>query len=184
MVGELLAWYEGGRDNDFGAVLIRLYEADGKQECSETRSTPLVSAAWHSDDARGASRYAIVHRVRSDDFTIELPANTQQTWLRAKVWLIYGDFFGQPRPHAWPVESGEVGGALAFFTIDWVYQVGKQRRPVVQQQRPEPTRFDWTAWIDRAEQADEPVGTPRLTVALGATEKPVGADAKPSGDGL
>ncbi len=182
-VGRYGGWDPGKQvDNDFGAVLIRVFQVSDEvgrpekgraemerpeKEYPETESAPLVSADWHADDARGVSRYAIVHRARSDDFTINLPADLKPTWLRAKVWLIYGDFFGQPRPRSWPAESGGVGGALAFFTIDWDYRTKSPQLPAIQQQRPEPTRFDWTEWIGRAEEDAEPIGTPRLTVSVG-----------------
>lgn len=157
-------------DNDFGAVLIRVLDGDSQQELPQTLQTPLVSARWHAVPPAQDSRYAIVHQIRSDEFTIGVGAENAMTPLRVQVWLVYGDFMGNPAPRHWPTELEAAGGALAYFVLDWnPHSIGSDRL-VTQQRRPVPTGFDWTGWIDRPSEEDSVAGHERLSVTLRADE--------------
>ncbi len=62
-----------GVDNDFAAVLLRKFSADGKTESAETKQMPLASAERHPVGVRGeTNRETIVHAARSDEFTLHL----------------------------------------------------------------------------------------------------------------
>jgi len=156
-------WDRGNEeDNDFGAVLIRKYGTSGKQEHPDTDRGPLVSAAWHAVGAEDAGTYTIVHRAQSDEFTIHLVEDEPPYGGRIKVWFVYGDFMGHRAPESWPAELELNGGAIAFFHIDWRYQPGKPFRPVIVQQTPEHTGFDWSEWVGRKAESEEPLGRAKL----------------------
>lgn len=150
-------------DNDFAAVLIRAYGADGA-ELAATAERPLVSAEWYPDglapDAE-PDRHTVVHIARSDTFTIP---TVQAQRGALKIWLIYADFFGSPAPRGWPKEREFDGGILKFFTLAWEQKPSGDYTLALQEDiPPESTRFDWERWHDRPTALDAPDATPRLT---------------------
>jgi hypothetical protein len=149
-------------DNDFGAVLLRKYDATGREEHPHTSCGPLVSAAWHPVGHAGGDRYAVVHGAASDEFTLHLLENGAAGSGRVKLWFVYGDFMNHRVPDSWPDEPEFDGGTMAFFHIDWQYKLGKPFRPIISQQTPEHTGFDWPTWIGREEESTQAVGKPRL----------------------
>ena len=156
-------------DNDFAAVLIRAYDADGK-ESPATAEHPLVTGQWHPDvpDPDTAHGYnSVVHAARSDEFTV--PLQTQRGTLN--VWLIYADFLRSPPPPNWPKESEFNGGTLKFFTLTWATHPQHGHTLTLQEAPPpEPTRFDWKRWHDRPTALDLPDAPPRLTLEDNAPE--------------
>jgi hypothetical protein len=55
---------------------------------------------------------------------------------------------------------------MAFFHIDWHDEPGKPFQPIISQQTPEHTGFDWPAWIGRGHESEKPVATARLADRL------------------
>jgi hypothetical protein len=149
-------------DNDFGAVLIRACGGADNQDDPATLGDPLVSAAWHGEGVENPGRRTIVHRARSDEFTIHLPSAASTSRGRIKVWFVYGDFMGHRVPDGWPQEPELDGGTLVFFHIDWHLVPGKPLEFRITQQTPEPTGFDWRGWVGRSEESARPVGEARL----------------------
>jgi hypothetical protein len=151
-------------DNDFGAVLIRRYDAAGGEEHPDTKGRPLVSAAWHEVGAENADKLTVCHTVKSDDFTVHLTGGEQSNQGRVKVWFVYGDFMGHRVPKGWPDALEFDGGAVAFFRVDWRYAPGEPFSPVaVQEVPPGNTNFDWKRWIARPEKSAKPVAKARLS---------------------
>ena len=157
-------WDPGKRvDNDFGAVLIRKYDAAGEEEHPDAAGRPLVSADWHAVGVASAGKRTVAHRAESDVFTIHLVEGEPPYQGQIKVWFVYGDFMGHRMPESWPKEPEFNGGSIAFFHVDWQYQPGTPFQPVITHQRPpEHTGFDWREWIRRTEPSEKPVGEARL----------------------
>lgn len=139
-----------GLDNDFAGVLVRAYDVAGT-EWAVTRDDPLVSAEWHAVGVKHADRTTIVHRARSDEFTLPLESNGSSG--RFGIWLIYADFMGAPVPASWPKEAEWKGGILAYFDMEWETDShGECRFDIEQRTPPGSSGFDWEAWLA----ADEP----------------------------
>jgi hypothetical protein len=149
-------------DNDFGAVLIRKYDAAGVNEHVDTKDKPLVSARWYPVGVGKADRRTIVHRTKSDDFTIRLAGGDKAGRGRIKVWFVYGDFFGHPAPKTWPKQQEFNGGTLAFFEIDWRHRSEGTSDMTVSQKVPPHTGFDWREWVGRKKRSETPVGKANL----------------------
>lgn len=151
-------------DNDFAAVLIRKYDADGRQESADTRNAPLVSARWQPMGAKNPDKTAIVHEARSDQFVAQLFDDLDQPAQgRLKVWLIYADFMDYPAPKPWPSEREFNGGILAFFLVDWKHVPGQPAVAQCANTVPDvPTGFDWQKWVGRETQASHPKASARL----------------------
>jgi hypothetical protein len=157
-------------DNDFGAVLVRKYDAAGGEEHPDTKGRPLVSAAWHEVGAADAGKLTVCHTVKSDDFTIHLTGGKPPHRGGLKVWFVYGDFMGHRVPKGWPDAPEFDGGAVAFFRVDWHYAPGQPFSPVaVQEVPPGNTNFDWKRWIARPEEAAKPGAKARLSERDGAS---------------
>lgn len=134
-------------DNDFAAVLIRKYDANGKAEAPETKDAPLVSAEWHAEGTAKTDLQTIVHVAKSDPFLLQLGADNRPARGQVKVWLIYADFLGARPPRTWPKEREWAGGILAYFEIDWEALPGHGCRGIVRHKRPEEgTGFPWAEW--------------------------------------
>jgi len=157
-------WDPGKRvDNDFGALLIRKYDAAGKQEHRDTATQPLVSADWHAVGAESAGKRTVVHRAESDLFTIHLSEGEAPYQGRIKLWFVYADFMGHRVPDTWPKEPEFNGGTIALFHVDWRYEPGTPCQLAIAQQRPPShTGFDWREWVDRRKQSERPLGEARL----------------------
>ena len=157
-------WDPGKRvDNDFGAVLIRRYDASGQEENPDTASQPLVSADWHAVGVEDASKRTVVHRAKSDVFIVHLVEGEPPYEGHLKIWFVYADFMGHRMPEAWPKELEFAGGAIAFFHVDWQYEPGTPLQTAITQERPPGnTGFDWREWVGRKEPSESPVGEPRL----------------------
>ncbi|HUT88525.1 MAG TPA: hypothetical protein VMY37_03455 [Thermoguttaceae bacterium] len=153
-------WDPGKRvDNDFGAVLIRKYDAAGEKEHPDTASRPLVSAGWHAVGAEDAGKRTVVHRAESDVFTVHLVDGDPPYEGRLKIWFVYADFMGHRLPEAWPKELEFAGGSIAFFGVEWHYEPGTPFDLVLTQERPPGhTGFDWREWVGRKERSERPVG--------------------------
>jgi len=157
-------WDPGKRvDNDFGAILIRKYDAAGEKEHSDTASRPLVSADWHAVGVEDATKQTVVHRAESDIFTVHLADGDPPYEGRLKIWFVYADFMGHRMPEAWPKELEFAGGTIAFFGVEWHYGPGTPFQPEIKQKRPPGhTGFDWREWVGRKEPSESPVAEPRL----------------------
>jgi hypothetical protein len=153
-------------DNDFGAILIRCYRVSDGEPATVAIAEPLVSAAWHAVGADDGARRTIVHRARSDEFTIHLPWGMPPCGGQVKVWFIYGDFFGHPVPDSWPDEPELDGGTLAFFHVDWQLAADETIELSITQPTPEPTGFDWRQWVGRDAEDAKPIGEARLEAFL------------------
>jgi len=150
-------------DNDFAAVLIRKFDAQGRHESAQTQAAPLVSAEWHAAGTFPAERESLVHTARSDVFVLHLGGEGQSAAGRIKVWLIYADFLGSRPPRNWPKEREWAGGILAYFEIDWETSPGGGCRGVVRQlPPPESTHFDWQKWAVRTPGANHTEARSRL----------------------
>jgi hypothetical protein len=151
-------------DNDFAAVLIRKYDADGLVESADTKDAPLVSAEWHAVGAAHTDLNSIVHAAKSDEFVLHLGADDRPARGQLKVWLVYADFLGARPPRTWPKEREWAGGILAHFEIDWETAPGRGCYGVVRPKRPaESTRFDWAKWVVRTPGSDESKAQFRLS---------------------
>ena len=155
-------------DNDFAAVLIRAYGADGAERAA-TIERPLVSAEWYPDDLPPDTETypsTIVHIARSDAFTVPLPRQAQRGTF--KIWLIYADFFDSSVPRGWPKEREFDGGILKFFTVTWTKKSpGDYAIEIQEDIPPESTRFDWKRWHDRPTATDNPDAPSRLMLEDG-----------------
>jgi hypothetical protein len=153
-------WDRGhAADNDFAAVLIRCFDSTGQQENATTADQPLVSAQWHAGGIRNATLRTIVHRANSDRFAVQTRLGESGL---IKVWLIYADFFNHPPPDTWPREEEFNGGALAFFHLAWYCSGDGELQVDVRPTRPEPSGFDWEAWVGRQSEAERPVAAAKL----------------------
>ncbi len=151
-------------DNDFAAVVIRKYDADGLVESAATKVAPVVSAEWHAVGAKATDLYSVVHTAKSDDFVLHLGEKNKPARGRLKVWLIYADFLGARPPRTWPKEREWAGGILAYFEIDWETTPGRGCYGVVRPKRPEEsTRFNWAKWVVRTPGSDESKAQFRLS---------------------
>jgi hypothetical protein len=151
-------------DNDFAAVLIRKYDADGKVESGETKDAPLVSAEWRADGAARTDLHTIVHVAKSDEFLLHLGGEKGAARGQVKVWLIYADFLGARPPRTWPRAREWAGGILAFFEIDWETSPGRGCRGTVRRKRPEnSTGFKWAEWVVRQPDSDRSEAQVRLS---------------------
>lgn len=137
-----------GVDNDFAAVLIRSYDAEGN-ETSVTCETPFVSAEWHPGDVRGAvDGHTVVQVARSDEFRIPVGDGRRGSAGKLEVWLIYADFMGFDPPSSWPKEPEYAGGALAWFEIEWRREAdGTWHMRTRSAAPPGNTGFDWARWV-------------------------------------
>jgi len=137
-------------DNDFAAVLIRKFDAEGVVESPETKGAPLVSAEWHPVDIERGDGKSVRHAARSDEFVVHFNGPNEPSRGRLKVWLIYADFLGHHPPKSWPREPEYAGGILAYFEIDWENADGSLRATVRHLKPTVATGFDWAAWVRRA----------------------------------
>lgn len=160
-------WDSGhNADNDFGAVLIRKYDAAGAGEHPDTKDAgPLVSANWHTPGVKDAGKHTVVHFIKSDDFTIHLPDKAGAAKGVLKVWFVYGDFMRAPVPKGWPRQKEFDGAAIAFFRVAWGYQPGRPLDLAITHKTPEPTGFDWPYWVGREDKTMAPLAEPKLTDA-------------------
>ena len=151
-------------DNDFAALLIRKYDADGVVESGETKDAPLVSAEWHAVGATDTDAYSIVHVAQSDEFLLHVGGEKGPARGQLKVWLIYGDFLRARPPRTWPEAREWAGGILAYFEIDWETSPSHGCRSIVRLKRPhESTRFNWAEWVVRRPGSDESEAKVRLS---------------------
>lgn len=150
-------------DNDFAAVLIRKFDADGLEESAETKDAPLVSAEWHSIDGPRGDGRTIRHRAQSDKFVVAFggPGEPQRGML--KVWLIYADFLGHRPPPTWPRSPEYAGGILAYFEIDWETVDGSLRASVRHLKPTTGTGFNWPAWVRPGASGHESTAVFRLS---------------------
>lgn len=140
-----------GVDNDFAAVLIRKYSADGQVENESTKRTPLVSAEWCAVGEAKKDKSTIVHSARSDDFVVQLGKTGEESKGMAKVWLVYADFLGAKLPASWPRTPEFAGGILAFFEVHWELKENAECEFQIRQLIPtHSTGFDWERWSKRA----------------------------------
>ena len=153
-----------GVDNDFAAVLIRKYDADGTQESEDTKRTPLVSAEWHPTNTNRVDKRTVVHAAQSDEFTLH-PGGTGEArpgW--AAVWLIYADFMGAKLPQGWPKEPEYAGGILACFEVRWDWKAESGLELSLRQLAPpSSTGFAWERWASRTRAASGPKSTAKLS---------------------
>lgn len=134
-------------DNDFAAVLIRSFDAEGKNETSGTYDFPLVSAEWRGDVDGEHDIHTLVHVARSDRFTVHVGAADEHTSGLLKLWLIYADFLGSRPPAQWPKEPEWAGGILTYCEIHWEKPPGELCHGTVVFQTPSAaTGFDWEQW--------------------------------------
>ncbi len=153
-----------GVDNDFAAVLIRKYDANGERESDDTRNAPLVSAEWNAVGALTLGRQTLVHTAQSDPFTLHVGMPDEESSGRAGVWLIYADFLGASPPTGWPKEPEYAGGILAFFEVRWAKSAA--RRPEIrvhQMAPPRATGFDWERWTRLTLASPDTHGTAKLS---------------------
>lgn len=158
-------WDPGHKvDNDFGAVLIRKYDAAGVSEHADTKDAgPLVSANWHTPGVKNAGKHTVVHLVKSDDFTVQLADKAGPAEGVLKVWFVYGDFMGAPVPKSWPRQKEYDGGTIAFFRVRWEYDHGQPLKLTITQEAPVPTGFNWPYWVGREDKAMAPLAEPKVT---------------------
>lgn len=138
-----------GVDNDFAAVLIRKYDANGAAESEGTQSAPLVSAEWYPVGVTNADRFTVAHAAQSDEFAIQLGGPGKARQGMVAVWLIYADFMGARLPAAWPKTPEWAGGILAFFEIQWELKPHGAISVSLRQAVPKKnTGFDWQEWAE------------------------------------
>ena len=151
-------------DNDFAAVLIRKYDADGNVESPDTKASPLVSAEWQAVPPGPTDLQTVVHTACSKTFVVRLGDGSRLDRGRIKVWLIYADFLGSWPPRSWPQEREWAGGILAYFEIDWETDLAQDGCGTVRAIRPrEGTGFDWAAWIAGTPGSQTPAAQTRLS---------------------
>ncbi len=153
-----------GVDNDFAAVLIRKFDADGTQESEDSRRAPLVSAEWHPVGVEKVDRQTIVHGAQSDEFGVHLGQGGTVRPGQVSIWLIYADFMGAKVPESWPKAPEWAGGILSYFEVRWTVDAGGQyavhlRRMVP----PRGTGFAWEGWRTRTRAAKDPNRTAKLS---------------------
>jgi|GEM_PF-1249205 len=150
-------------DNDFAAVLIRMFDAAGEVESMETKHAPLVSAEWHAVDSSRGNGQSIRHVARSDDFVVHFHGPNNPSRGKLKVWLIYADFLGYRPPPSWPRTPEYAGGILAYFEMDWEMAGGSLRAAVRHLKPTAATGFDWAAWVRPAPGGDASTASFRLS---------------------
>ncbi len=151
-------------DNDFAAVLIRKYDADGNVESPDTKGSPLVSAEWQAVPPVPTDLHTVVHTACSETFVVHLGDGSRVDRGRIKVWLIYADFLGSWPPRSWPQEREWAGGILAYFEIDWETDLTQDCRGTLRTIRPrEGSGFDWAAWIAGTPGSQTPAAQTRLS---------------------
>jgi len=151
-------------DNDFAAVLIRKYDADGNAVSPDTKTSPLVSADWQAVPPGQTDLHTVVHTARSETFVVHLGDGRRVDRGRIKVWLIYADFLGSWPPLSWPKEREWAGGILAYFEIDWETNLVQECRGTIRSSRPrDGTGFDWAAWIEGTPGSPTPPAQARLS---------------------
>ena len=151
-------------DNDFAAVLMRTFDADGSQESSTTKTNPLVSAEWHAVGQTDVDAYTVVHKAISDEFNVTLCDRQTPQSGQIRVWLIYADFLGSPVPRGWPKEPEFNGGILKYFRIDWTsHPVRGCTFEMREETPPTSTRFDWKQWLNRKSEDSDPEAHSRLS---------------------
>ncbi|MEZ6035776.1 MAG: hypothetical protein R3C17_21975 [Planctomycetaceae bacterium] len=134
-------------DNDFAAVLVRKFDADGKIESQDTVSTPLVSAEWLGTGEPDTDIHSLVHIAKSDTFVVHIGGSDEHANGRLKLWLIYADFLGSRPPSSWPKEREWAGGILAYCEIDWDKLSGEPCHGTVRfMTPPASTGFEWQKW--------------------------------------
>lgn len=154
-------------DNDFAAVLIRSFAADGKTEAPATRHHPLVSAEWRGNVAGTTDIHTLVHVARSDTFEVQVGSSEAHHSGLLKLWIIYADFLNSRPPAKWPREPEWAGGILTYCEIRWEKRPGEFCHGTVSFQTPSAaTAFDWEKWSDdpgapaRARLSDWPLESP------------------------
>ena len=154
-----------GIDDDFAGVLLRKYDARGVTESPDTHRAPLVSAEWHPVGVTGETdRETIVHRARSDAFTLHLGSAEKPAQGTIGVWLIYGDFLGTKPPRDWPKTPEYSGGILVFFEVAWTIQPDHSCVVTLRQTTPpHATGFDWPTWAKHAREQDGLASPAKLT---------------------
>ena len=134
-------------DNDFAAVLIRKFDAEGKVESQDTLSTPLVSAEWRGNGEPDADIHTLVHVATSDTFVVHVGGSDEHAMGMLKLWLIYADFLGSRPPSSWPKEREWAGGILAYCEIVWGKMPGESCLGTVRFMTPSAaTGFEWAKW--------------------------------------
>lgn len=153
-----------GVDNDFAAVLIRKYDADGTSESATTRHQPLVSAEWQPQGAINVDRHTFAAAARSDEFSLHLGRPRTPSQGTVAVWLIYADFMGARLPKGWPQTLEYAGGILSYFEVQWNREAGPNESVRVRHLAPRrATGFDWERWVTRTRSAQTPQATARLS---------------------
>lgn len=160
-------------DNDFAAVLIRSFAADGTTETPGTLHQPLVSAEWRGNVAGTTDIHTLVHVARSETFEVQVGALDEHTSGLLKLWIIYADFLGSRPPAKWPREPEWAGGILTYCEIRWEKLPRASCSGTVRfLTPPAATGFDWEKWSDdphapaRARLSDLPLES---TVQQGAS---------------
>lgn len=153
-----------GHNDDFGAVLVRGYEAVAGVYKESTRTAgqkALVTATWTGRNRTGKND--IVDFAKASSLTISLPTlQTPDTCSPAplsakgqfKIWFVYADSCKSIwRPRGYPPEFN--GMAIAQFVVDWTYTGGTAPQftskivnvTVPKDSVPDPTGFDWEKWV-------------------------------------
>jgi len=134
-------------DNDFAAVLVRKFDAEGKVESQETLTAPLVSAEWRGNAQPETDIYTLVHVATSDIFSVQVGDDDEHTTGMLKLWLIYADFLDSRPPSSWPEEREWDGGILAYCEIVWDKLPGESCHGTVRfRTPPTATGFEWAKW--------------------------------------
>jgi hypothetical protein len=153
-----------GVDNDFAAVLIREFDASGRNERGETKDAPLVAAEWYPVGATVADKQTVVHRAQSEGFTLHLGGAAERSQGLAAVWLVYADFMEAKPPAAWPKAPEFAGGVLAYFEIQWDLKAALGHEINVRQLGPKrSTGFDWERWTLQTRAAKDSKSTAKLS---------------------
>ena len=133
-------------DNDFAAILIRKFTADGTVESLETKDEPLVSAEWLPLNEKPTTIHSIVHQANSDTFQLHVGEKRGEEG-KIKLWLIYADFLGAKPPATWSQEREWAGGVLSYCELNWKKLNGDPLHVDVTFKPPsEGTRFAWWLW--------------------------------------
>jgi hypothetical protein len=153
-----------GVDDDFAGVLIRKYDASGRNEDEATRRAPLVAAEWYPVGVSTVvDKHTVVQTAESDEFTLHLGRADEPGQGQAAIWLIYADFMGTKVPETWPKALESTGGILAYFEAPWDLKAQPGHEIVLRQVVPrQSTGFDWEAWANRTRAARDSRMTAKL----------------------
>ncbi|WP_146520399.1 hypothetical protein [Stieleria varia] len=136
-------------DNDFAAVLIRKFDADGHEESPASLNMPLVSAEWNGEMGTETDIHTVVHTATSETFIVDVGGSDEHSRGMLKLWLIYADFLGSRPPSSWPKEPEWAGGILAYCEIGWEKLPRDSCRGTVRfKAPPTATGFDWKEWCN------------------------------------